>query len=720
MPRSSTIMGVIRRVCDDEPRPIREINPDVPDWLSAIVERLLARKREDRFQAAEEVATLLAECLAHVQQPLSVPLPKLLKKSEAPALPLNTARDSTADDFAREPALTATGSAQSVDRPSRHEAGIDEPAVESARERIRQSGRLLRWAGVLNAAFYSVFELYVFISDPRELDDVTPFVLLGLLASWAIYYGGRRLAQGNSAGWPTLAALLCWLSPPGWLVGIPAAFSTRKTLREENVKRLLARQIHRVRAPGELLTKREFATVVLTGFLAMFCSVRTIICLIAFAVPVGLIWIDLTNYHFVPMVESLVMPAGVVGLLIIAGVFISCFSLKHGGLRDFGGTVTSFSLFTLLGIILTAWSGEVSQMGYVQVRISTPGAVVSLRRPNGGIELMFGKNNWQTVQIPAGQTVRIPAGPWEWSVHLGATEPLMSERFELAESGVTILEPTIPRGRDVITGEFSTTKTTRRATSESIPWLREPGTVVIQDGKLSFHFDDGSSQTWLAEFDTKDTNPLNLNQLPIDLRDPETNVVAAIGTYSVSETGLELRLSPTHESRPTQNPFNPSGEEALATFYLKRVPTLDSLRGTWKPVAEQTAGREVRGAGNFVRNLAQNGCFSFNRGRPVTDALNYVWQFSGDLLVSKVATEVFRTGKVHLEDHPSGPRLTWTFEDNSQDMESKVQPMIYRLRRDGQGELLEVAFKLPPIEFPTQLESTSENGQAWIQFRRQE
>ena len=132
--RSSTIMGVIRRVCDDEPRPIREINPDVPDWLCSIVERLLAKKREDRFQTAEEVATLLAECLAHVQQPLSVPLPKLLKKSETPGLPVNTERDSTADDDTPEPALTATDSAQSVDRPSRHAADIDASAVESARE----------------------------------------------------------------------------------------------------------------------------------------------------------------------------------------------------------------------------------------------------------------------------------------------------------------------------------------------------------------------------------------------------------------------------------------------------------------------------------------------------------------------------------------------------------------------------------------------------------
>ncbi len=73
--RSSTMMGVIRRVCDDQPRPIREINPDIPDWLCGIIDRLLAKNPAERFQTADEVAELLAGCLAHVQHPLSVPLP---------------------------------------------------------------------------------------------------------------------------------------------------------------------------------------------------------------------------------------------------------------------------------------------------------------------------------------------------------------------------------------------------------------------------------------------------------------------------------------------------------------------------------------------------------------------------------------------------------------------------------------------------------------------
>jgi len=74
--RAETSYGVLRRITDEEPRPIREINPDIPDWLCGIVSKLMAKRAEDRFQSAEEVAKLLEECLAHVQQPAVVPLPK--------------------------------------------------------------------------------------------------------------------------------------------------------------------------------------------------------------------------------------------------------------------------------------------------------------------------------------------------------------------------------------------------------------------------------------------------------------------------------------------------------------------------------------------------------------------------------------------------------------------------------------------------------------------
>lgn len=72
--RAETTFGVLRRIRETPPRSIREINPDIPEWLERIVLRLLAKEQDDRFQASEQVATLLEQCLAHVQQPTSVPL----------------------------------------------------------------------------------------------------------------------------------------------------------------------------------------------------------------------------------------------------------------------------------------------------------------------------------------------------------------------------------------------------------------------------------------------------------------------------------------------------------------------------------------------------------------------------------------------------------------------------------------------------------------------
>lgn len=73
--RAETSLGVLRRITDVEPRPIREINPNIPEWLSSLIARLMSKSPEDRFANALEVADLLGQCLAHVQQPAGMPLP---------------------------------------------------------------------------------------------------------------------------------------------------------------------------------------------------------------------------------------------------------------------------------------------------------------------------------------------------------------------------------------------------------------------------------------------------------------------------------------------------------------------------------------------------------------------------------------------------------------------------------------------------------------------
>jgi serine/threonine protein kinase len=60
-------LALLRRVEQEEPIPVREINPGVPEPLARIIERLLAKDPADRYQSAAEVAELLAQQLAKTQ-----------------------------------------------------------------------------------------------------------------------------------------------------------------------------------------------------------------------------------------------------------------------------------------------------------------------------------------------------------------------------------------------------------------------------------------------------------------------------------------------------------------------------------------------------------------------------------------------------------------------------------------------------------------------------
>ena len=76
--RAETTYGVMRRITDDEPTAICELNPDIPVWLCSVIARLMSKRAADRYESAAEVTQLLETCLAHVQQPAAVPLPASL------------------------------------------------------------------------------------------------------------------------------------------------------------------------------------------------------------------------------------------------------------------------------------------------------------------------------------------------------------------------------------------------------------------------------------------------------------------------------------------------------------------------------------------------------------------------------------------------------------------------------------------------------------------
>jgi tetratricopeptide (TPR) repeat protein len=65
--RGRSTIPVLKRVCEETPQPIREINSEIPQWLADIVERLHAKKPDERFASAQEVADLLGKYLSEIQ-----------------------------------------------------------------------------------------------------------------------------------------------------------------------------------------------------------------------------------------------------------------------------------------------------------------------------------------------------------------------------------------------------------------------------------------------------------------------------------------------------------------------------------------------------------------------------------------------------------------------------------------------------------------------------
>jgi Leucine-rich repeat (LRR) protein len=65
--RAANTIAVLKRVVEDAPRPIREIIPEVPEWLCGLIAPLHAKDPADRVTSAREVSDLLGRRLAELQ-----------------------------------------------------------------------------------------------------------------------------------------------------------------------------------------------------------------------------------------------------------------------------------------------------------------------------------------------------------------------------------------------------------------------------------------------------------------------------------------------------------------------------------------------------------------------------------------------------------------------------------------------------------------------------
>ncbi|MDB5339502.1 MAG: pknB 29, partial [Planctomycetaceae bacterium] len=70
--RAATTYAVLRRVVEDVPTPIRDVIPEMPQWLAGVIAKLHAKNPADRFQSAREVADVLADVEARLKANVSL------------------------------------------------------------------------------------------------------------------------------------------------------------------------------------------------------------------------------------------------------------------------------------------------------------------------------------------------------------------------------------------------------------------------------------------------------------------------------------------------------------------------------------------------------------------------------------------------------------------------------------------------------------------------
>lgn len=194
--RSDSSHSALRRITDEAPRRLRELNPDVPQWLEAIVLKLLEKTPAARFQTAKEVADLMLECLAHLQHPTLVPLP-------ARAAALTRLESGWPSRFLRWRRQVVAAIALSVGAVGIWFAfGGHDPDPASSPNRAKANQAVAASAPAASRIAARAVESLTLVSDPAVFPPATGFV-----RSLAYSRDGTRLAVGmNSAAQVSQAA----------------------------------------------------------------------------------------------------------------------------------------------------------------------------------------------------------------------------------------------------------------------------------------------------------------------------------------------------------------------------------------------------------------------------------------------------------------------------------------------------------------------------------
>lgn len=77
--QGNSALAILKQIAEQKHRPVRELNADTPEWMAEIIDDLLAKKPEDRYQTAADLAEVLDFHWAHIQSS-STELPSVCKE----------------------------------------------------------------------------------------------------------------------------------------------------------------------------------------------------------------------------------------------------------------------------------------------------------------------------------------------------------------------------------------------------------------------------------------------------------------------------------------------------------------------------------------------------------------------------------------------------------------------------------------------------------------
>ena len=81
--RAENAVAIMQKVSHERPRPIYEIQDNLPFWVNQLIERFHSKNPKDRVSTAVEASQLIRCCLQHVQNPSTGTLPRGFKVTKS-------------------------------------------------------------------------------------------------------------------------------------------------------------------------------------------------------------------------------------------------------------------------------------------------------------------------------------------------------------------------------------------------------------------------------------------------------------------------------------------------------------------------------------------------------------------------------------------------------------------------------------------------------------